>query len=311
MLSRKTTSRRQPRLVAACTRREWLVRSAGAAAVLAAVPCAGLAIEDFESSGQGIWDAHTHVSGVGGTVEQRVDQLLMYADRMGIERLVISMGTSFVDDPSPAELAKQNDEVLRAVAHAPNRIFGFVYVNPKHEEASLREMDRCVRDGPMVGVKLWIAVRCERPELDPIVRRAVELRVPLLQHCYWRVGENLPGESTPADMAVLAARHPDASFICAHTGNDWERGLRAIRTVKNVWAEICGSDPTAGFVEMAVRELGAERVVYGSDAGGRSFASQLAKVYSAGLPKAEENLILGGNLRRLLQPVLRTKGLQP
>jgi predicted TIM-barrel fold metal-dependent hydrolase len=29
---------------------------------------------------------------------------------------------------------------------------------------------------------------------------------------------------------------------------------------------------------MAVRELGPERVIYGSDAGGRSFASQLAEV---------------------------------
>jgi len=48
-----------------------------------------------------------------------------------------------------------------------------------------------------------------------------------------------------------------------------------------VTAEICGSDPTAGIVEMAVRELGAQRVMYGSDFTGRSFASQLAKVYGA------------------------------
>jgi predicted TIM-barrel fold metal-dependent hydrolase len=293
------------------TRRELLVRSAGAAAILAAAPHAGLAFEDPDSSNQGIWDAHAHLSGVSGTVEQRVEQLLAYADRVGIQRLMLCMGTSFVPDPSPAELVKQNDEILRAVSCAPTRILGFVYVNPKHEQASLREMDRCVRDGPMVGVKLWIAVRCHQPELDPIVRRAVELSIPVLQHCYWRVGENLPGESTPADMAALAARHPDASFLCAHTGNDWERGVRAIRAAKNVSAEICGSDPTAGFVETAVRELGAERVVYGSDAGGRSFASQLAKVYSPGLPKTEEALVLGGNLRRLLRPILQAKGRQP
>ena len=120
----------------------------------------------------------------------------------------------------------------------------------------------------------------------------------------------MPGESNPADLAELAARHPDASFICAHTGNDWERGIRAIRAAKNVCAEFCGSDPTAGFVEMAVRELGAERVSYGSDAGGRSFASQLAKVYSADLPEATKRLILGGNLRRLLRPILEKKGMK-
>jgi hypothetical protein len=48
-----------------------------------------------------VWDAHTHLSGFGGSVEQRVAQLLFHADRMGIERLILSMGTSFVLDPSP------------------------------------------------------------------------------------------------------------------------------------------------------------------------------------------------------------------
>jgi predicted TIM-barrel fold metal-dependent hydrolase len=59
---------------------------------------------------------------------------------------------------------------------------------------------------------------------------------------------------------------------------------------------------------MAVRELGAERVIYGSDVGGRSFASQLAKVMGADIPASARELILGGNLRRLLTPILRTKG---
>ena len=84
------------------------------------------------------------------------------------------------------------------------------------------------------------------------------------------------------ELAELARRHPDVPFIAAHTGADWEVGIRAIRDCKNVSAELCGSDPTAGFTEMAVRELGAERVLYGSDAGGRSFASQLGKVLGRG-----------------------------
>ena len=67
-----------------------------------------------------------------------------------------------------------------------------------------------------------------------------------------------------------------------------------------------GFDPTAGMVEMAVRELGAERVLFGSDAGGRSFASQLAKVQGADVPESVRRLILRDNLRRLLTPILRT-----
>ena len=225
------------------------------------------------------WDAHTHLSGVSGTVAERVGALLRYADRVGIERIVIFMGRSFVSHPTPEEFRRQNDDVLAAIACAPRRVFGFVYLNPQYERESLAEMDRCVRDGPMVGVKLWIAMVCSRQPLDAIAERAGQLRIPILQHAYWRTEANLTDESNPADVAALAARHPNVSFICAHTGNDWERGIRAIRATKNVWAETSGFDPTAGMVDMAVRELGPERVLFGSDAGGRSFASQLAKVY--------------------------------
>jgi len=59
---------------------------------------------------------------------------------------------------------------------------------------------------------------------------------------------------------------------------------------------------------MAVRELGPERVVYGSDVGGRSFASQLSKVMGAGIPDSAKALVLGGNLRRLFAPILKAKG---
>lgn len=60
---------------------------------------------------------------------------------------------------------------------------------------------------------------------------------------------------------------------------------------------------------IAVRELGAERVIYGSDAAGRSFASQLGKVIGAVIPDPVKHLIFGENLRGSLLPVLKRKGI--
>ena len=62
---------------------------------------------------------------------------------------------------------------------------------------------------------------------------------------------------------------------------------------------------------MAVRELRPERIIYGSDTGGRSFASQLAKVFGAQVPDAAKRLILGENLKRMMLPLLKDKGMQP
>jgi len=258
-----------------------------------------------------IWDLHVHLSGVpGATPAERLAQLVAIADRMGIERLCVYMGIPWSRDPKPETFRKENDQVLEAIAKLPDRTFGFVYLNPKHVEESLAELDRCVARGPMVGVKLWVAHRCNAAELDPIIKRAGELQAVIFQHTWLKVAGNDPGESTPDDLVQLAARHPTTPIICGHTGGDWERGIRAIRASKNLYADLAGSDPVAGYTEMAVRELGAERVIYGSDAGGRSFASQLGKVLGAQIPNAAKQLILSGNLRRLLAPILQRKGIK-
>jgi predicted TIM-barrel fold metal-dependent hydrolase len=258
-----------------------------------------------------IWDLHCHLSGVeGATPEDRMANLLSIADRMGIERLCVYMGFPLSTDPTPETLRKENDQVLRAISKFPDRAFGFVYLNPRYVDASLAELERCVANGPMVGVKLWVALRANAPELDPIIKRAAELKAVIFQHTWFKLAGNDRGESTPDDFAELAARHPTVPLICGHTGGDWELGIRAIRHLKNVHADLAGSDPVAGFTEMAVRELGPERVLYGSDAGGRSFASQLAKVFGANISDTARKLILGENLKRLMLPILTAKGVR-
>ena len=257
-----------------------------------------------------IWDDHSHLHAVpGDTPEERMEVLIRCADRLGIERLILSQGYSSDDHPTPDGLREENDRVMRAVRRFPDRAYGSVYLSPSFPEFSLQEFDRCVRDGPMVGIgELEADKRCNVPEMDAIVERAISMHAPILQHTWLKLDGNEPGESTPYDLVELARRHPRANFICAHTGGDWERGIRIIREASNVWAGIAGFNPTSGVLEMAVRELGAERVVYGSDVGGRSFASQLAKVMGSDIPDVAKELVLGGNLRRLLTPILRAKG---
>ncbi len=293
------------------TLRALLVGAAQAAVAAGATARYQPAVAEVPAASQPdyeIWDMHGHLNSPGNTPKEKIANLLKSADRMGIERVIVFMGYPWAHDPTPDDLRRQNDQVLEAVEHSGGRAYGFVYVNPNHIEASLAEMDRCVRDGPMVGVKLWVAVRCYEESLDPIVKRAIELKAPVLQHTWYKITGNLPGESTSEDLALLAARHPEASFISAHCGGDWELGVRAIRGLPNVTAEICGGDPTVGFVDMAVRELGAERVMFGSDFPGRSFSSQLAKVYGADVPEDAKRLILAGNIKRMLAPIFKAKG---
>jgi predicted TIM-barrel fold metal-dependent hydrolase len=232
---------------------------------------------------------------------------------MGIERLILARGVPpYSRSPDPAELRRQNDDILRAIKQYPTRALGTVYLNPKHVQASLDELNRCVRDGPCIGVKLWVAAKINGPNTDRIMVRAQELNAVIFQHT-WILPPGPPGVedngTTPQDLAEIAGRYPQASFVSMHSGGNWEIGIRTLRAFANVAFEVSGSNPTAGFVEMAVREAGADRVTYGTDTSGRSMSTQLAKVLGAAIARSEKYLILGENLRRLLRPIMTAKGM--
>jgi predicted TIM-barrel fold metal-dependent hydrolase len=289
-------------------RREFM---AGAAAAGLAGWSGCASAPQAESDGTiDVWNLHCHLYGLPGTTgEEKVANTLKIADRLGIHRLIFYMGMEVGSlNPTNDDIRRYNDECMAAIKPHHPRVLGFVYLNPEDPRFSVEELDRCVANGPLVGVKLWVSRHCNTPELDPIVARATELKVPIYQHTWLNIQGNKPGESTPWDIVELAKRHPTASLICGHSGGDWERGIRIIRSTPSLTIELAGFDPAAGVAEMALRELGPERLIYGSDTGGRSFASQLAKVRGADIPVSAKRLALGGNLRRLLKPILDRKG---
>jgi predicted TIM-barrel fold metal-dependent hydrolase len=101
-------------------------------------------------------------------------------------------------------------------------------------------------------------------------------------------------------MAELGQRFPDTTFIFAHVGMMWVKALQAVKPYPNLLVDVSGFDPERGIVEKAVEILGAERVLFGSDAPGRAYAAQLAKVQYADISERDKALLLGGNAARLL-----------
>ena len=112
--------------------------------------------------------------------------------------------------------------------------------------------------------------------------------------------EQTPNESTPADIASLAARYPDVPIQMAHLGGARIRGVQDIRPHENISIDTSGSQPIGGLVEYAVKELGADRVVYGSDVPGRDFSAQLGRIYGARLSASDRDKILYRNAHRLI-----------
>ncbi|MCC7490961.1 MAG: amidohydrolase family protein [Fimbriimonadaceae bacterium] len=241
-----------------------------------------------------------HVHGSGG--EAGCDRLVALAEAAGIDRLVL-LGDVLAHgyDPTPAGVRAANDATLVWLRRRPDRCVGFAYLNPRHDPAQQRdELLRCLAGG-MVGLKLWVALRCADPAVEATMALAAEFGLPVLQHCWYKTVGQLPGESTPADLAALARRHPSVNFIMAHLTGGGQRGVGEVRELGNVWVDTSGSQPVAGLVEYAVHELGEQRLLFGSDAPGRDLTVALERVRAAELSPRQKRLVLGQNAARLLR----------
>jgi len=216
----------------------------------------------------------------------------------------VGIGTT-TDAALEKKLRANPDLVLTPLQRWPKLLLGMIQLNANDVKTSLDALNRWLRDGPMRGVYFTGsgpgAVACSHRNMIPLVERIASLGGVIMQHTWFKTGGKTgPEQSTPAELAQLAARFPEQKFLCAHAGGEWQKGIRAVREQENVLVETSGFDATAGFIEMAVREVGAKRIVFGSHLPSRSLGTELGKVVGAEISEADKRLILGQNYRNLL-----------
>jgi len=230
-----------------------------------------------------IIDAHVHLDRPGAAVDQaELATLLRRADAAGIERLllagsVMQAGTH----PSLKDVRAVNDQTMAAVRQEPDRLWGLCYVNPRHGRAAREEILRCVRDGGLCGIKLWVATRAGDEVVDVVAETAVELGVAVLQHAWDHTPGSPPDQSRSPDVAELAGRFPDLRIQMAHMNGVGCRGLNEVADFANVWVDTAGAQPLTGTLAYALERLGPGRIVFGSDYPVREFGVKLASVRAA------------------------------
>ncbi len=250
-------------------------------------------------------DAHEHV-GLGGTLE---DQLKM-ADKLGIETLVISrpIVVQTEAETTPEKFRQVNDLVGKSIRQYPNRYLGLFYVNPIYGKESLQEIRRCVDLG-MVGLKVYNQVKINNPLFYPIIERLIDLRMVILVHSHCGIGVGgkrtkygniQPNVSVPEDLVEIAIRYPQAMFLYAHLGGggDWEYACKAMADYPNIYADTSGSNNEAGLVDYAVRYLGADRLVFGTDG---SYYQGVGTMLASRLNEAERKKVFFENFNRILR----------
>lgn len=245
-----------------------------------------------------IIDMHVHLCD-----DESFRHTLDLTRRAGVVKVFVSClnPCDGVYKPTPEQFREDNARVYGWMRREQGYVEGWVYVNPEHQQESLDEIDRAINEYGMLGVKLECGCVCTDPRYDAIMEKAEALSIPILQHTWYKETGCIPGESTPADVAVLARHFPNVRIVMAHLGGDWQRGIKAVRRLPNVLVDICGSIVDCDMVEQAVAELGAERVLFGTDLPDIDFWTNLGKVEGADISRKQKQLILYGNAAGLLR----------
>ena len=223
--------------------------------------------------------------------------LVALLDAAGIERgVVLSMGYTFADErkkiPGPdAAVRAENDWTAAQVARSRGRLIGFCSVNPLRE-AAIAEVDRCTRLANMRGLKLHfgnsgVSLRdpAHSARLAEVFAAANARRAPVIVHMRSRTGTAYGREDAELFLDRLMPAAPDIVVQIAHlagSGGFPEDAEQAM----NLFAEaIARGDPRtrnlyfdattvvvpqstakdAEFVAKAIRAVGVERIVFGSD----------------------------------------------
>jgi predicted TIM-barrel fold metal-dependent hydrolase len=198
---------------------------------------------------------------------------LSAARRVGITHIVgIVMGSwgssSHTYAPSLEDMRSGNRFLLKLIEENKGFIFGYAYINPAYGDKALEELDFCLKQG-MIGMKLGASVRCTSVLLEPLLRKCIDHDIPVLHHILQRRSVEYPDVvlSDAADLAQLARKFPEARIIQAHIagGGDWQFGLRAAADTPNIWVDISGSGSDAGMVEFALKTVGEDRLLFGTD----------------------------------------------
>ena len=252
----------------------------------------GLPIDDVM-----IIDAHDHLGRwgafyvpQGGTIEQMIASM----DKLGINKVCITAMSSIGPD-----YIYGNNMVMDALKKYPDRVIGYVTVNPNYPEDMQHELDRCFAVKGFKGIKIHAG--CHGRAIDDknytaAYREADQRGLPVLIHTW--------GSGDIDQFEHVCAQYPNANFIMGHTGGDveiMEKAVEMIGRYKNAYGDLAVSMVPEGNLEWYVANGDPKKIIFGTDMPFYDPTPTLARVLMARIPDRVKADILGGNMARLLK----------
>jgi len=249
-----------------------------------------------------IIDVHAHVIHPGGQGTATVampagdaDGLADRMDRIGIDHACFSSWMALYGN-----VAEGNRLALAAAKAHPQRFSVYLVYNPWYEEDLPEILDAAGRHTHVRGFKPYHPTTqypLDGKAYERFFRYADSRGLACLLHL---------DEETLDAAEKLFERYPNVRWLVAHCGRSFQWAEKIVPLAKhrpNVFAELTFTTVVLNVIEYLVDELGAERVLFGTDMPMRDPAPQVGWICFSRCSLQQRKMILGGNAARLLQAV--------
>lgn len=239
-------------------------------------------------------DAHCHIGNFGSWagVENTVPQLLSQMKEYEIRKTVLCSKDHTC-----------NDMVLDAYRKYPDCFIPLAYLNPlEGEKECLHKIETYIGREGFRGIKLnplRHAYVADDFVVDPVMKEAEKCRLPVFIH------SGHPPYSLPWSIALLAERYPSVNVVMIHMGHGHgvyiDAALKMAKRYDNIYLEMSGM-PMGIKIRQAYEEVGANRILFGTDSPFHHPSVEIQKVLTCGLDgKAMEDVFYRNTLR-LFEP---------
>jgi predicted TIM-barrel fold metal-dependent hydrolase len=252
-----------------------------------------------------VFDCHLHCPSEQGEdwqwykVTHNFGDFVDYLDKTGVQKGIINSQRSY--GALPEEFKAGNREVARYVEKYRGRFLGACVVNPQYIEEALREIEYCHNQLGFV----WVGELCNYmvpyqysiPEFDQLVEQVIRLNMVLALH------------TEQGEMEYIARKFPGATIAFAHFGDDHEyedifKRIDLVAQNPNFYLDTSGyGHDRVGVLEYAVKSIGPDRVLFGSDFSINDPGTVMARIQNAFLTNEQKKKIFSGNLQDLLKKV--------
>lgn len=230
-------------------------------------------------------------------------EVVRRARAVGVELTIVSPLLALMPR-NKADAAAGNREAARIIPDTPG-LKQYVVIDPRCPE-TYRQAEEMLAQPQCVGIKI-------HPEEHqyPITEHAEAIFKFAARHRAVVLTHSSEQFSLACDFIPWADAFPEVRLILAHIGCGWDgdvtHQVRAIEKSRqgNVFADTSSARSiTPGLIEWAVRTVGVERVLFGTDTPLYMTAMQRARIDHADLTDDQKRAVLRENALRVFGPKL-------